>query len=221
MASSGSALLFDLDGVLVDSRVAITSCINHALVEHGLPRRSPDSLQRFIGPPLATAFVEMTGETLDSALVASCVAAYRSSYAAASLRDTTVTPGIAEMLPRLAGHFKLAVATSKPLAFADPLLRTLGLRHFFSAVAGPDLQTQTEDKAQTITKALAALGRPELAVMVGDRSFDILGAHAHSLLAIGVTWGIGGRAELEAAGADAVIDKPSELLAAACGLLNG
>ena len=216
-----SALLFDLDGVLVDSRVAITNCINHALAEHGLPRRSPESLRRFIGPPLATAFVEMTGDTPDSALVASCVAAYRSCYAAASLRHTTVTPGIAEVLPRLARHYKLAVATSKPLAFADPLLQALGLRHFFSAVAGPDLRAQTEDKAQTISNSLAALGNPERAAMVGDRFFDIRGARARSVLAIGVTWGIGGREELEAAGADAIIDKPSELLVAASALLTG
>ena len=92
----------------------------------------------------------------------------------------------------LARHYKLAVATSKPLAFADPLLQALGLRHFFSAVAGPDLRAQTEDKAQTISNALAALGNPERAVMVGDRFFDIRGARARSVLAIGVTWGIGG-----------------------------
>ena len=67
-------------------------------------------MRRFIGPPLATAFVEMTGDTPDSALVASCVASYRRCYAAASLRDTTVIPGIVEVLSRLARHFKLAVA---------------------------------------------------------------------------------------------------------------
>lgn len=49
-------VLFDLDGVLVDSRAAITGCINHALVEHEFAARPPESLHRFIGPSLADAF---------------------------------------------------------------------------------------------------------------------------------------------------------------------
>lgn len=217
---SESSLLFDLDGVLADSRAAITGCLNHALAEHGLPCRTPEELVRFIGPPLAAAFAELTGEGPESALVSSCVAAYRTLYATASLRDTTVVPGIAEVLARLAREFRLAVATSKPLAFAEPLLESLGLRRFFSAVAGPDLRAEIEEKAQTIAKALAALGHPEWAVMVGDRSFDILGARRHSLPCVGVTWGIGTREELEDAGADAVIDNPAQLPAVAAALLQ-
>jgi phosphoglycolate phosphatase len=216
---TASALLFDLDGVLVDSRTAITACMNHALAEHGLPSLSPDLLRRFIGPPLATAFVEMTGAAADSALVASCVGAYRRRYAVASLRDTTVIPGVTEVVASLARHFRLAVATSKPTAFAEPLVEALGLRHLFAAVVGPDMKVQGEDKGRTIAKALAVLGGPGRAVMIGDRSFDILGARANSLPSIGVTWGIGDREELEAAGADAVIDKPTELPAAATRLI--
>lgn len=218
--SSESVLLFDLDGVLVDSRVAITACINHALAEHDLPCRSLESLQRFIGPPLPAAFVELTGDAPDSPLVASCLASYRNRYATASARDTSVIPGVADVLQGLARHLRLAVATSKPLAFAEPLLQTLGLRHFFAAVAAPDVAAQSEDKAQTIAKALAALRGPDRAVMVGDRSFDILGARALSLPSIGVTWGIGDRRELEAAGADLVIDTPGQLADAATSLLN-
>jgi phosphoglycolate phosphatase len=216
-----AALLFDLDGVLVDSRSAITGCINHALSEHGLPCRPPESLWQFIGPPLPTAFVAMTGHPPDSPLVASCVAAYRTRYVTASLRETTVMPGVVEVVAALAEQFRLAVATSKPRAFAEPLLEALGLRHFFTAVAGPDVNQESENKAQTIANALAALGNPESAVMVGDRSFDILGARAHSLRSIGVTWGIGDRDELVAAGADAVIDAPRELPGTATSLLHG
>jgi phosphoglycolate phosphatase len=206
--------------VLVDSRAAITSCLNHALVEHGLPRRSPDALWRYIGPPLASAFAELTGTAPDSPLVISCMAAYRRRYGPVSLRDTTVVPGVADVVASLARHLRLAVATSKPVAFAEPLLEALGLRRCFTVVAGPDLTDEREEKAQTIAKALTALGGPERAVMVGDRSFDVLGARAQSLPTIGVTWGIGDRRELEAAGADAVIDRPSELPDAVRAVLN-
>ncbi|HET8979397.1 MAG TPA: HAD hydrolase-like protein [Solirubrobacteraceae bacterium] len=214
-----SAVLLDLDGVLVDSRAAITSCLNGALGEHGLPGRSPASLQRFIGPPLARAFAEITGEDPGSALVASCVAAYRRRYAQESLTLTQVVPGIPETLVDLGETYRLAVATSKPLAFAEPLLQRLALRSAFSAVAGPDLSVAGEEKAVTIGRALGELGRPARAVMVGDRSFDVVGAHAHSLPTIGVGWGIGSREELTTAGAAVVIDTPDELPTAVWRLL--
>ena len=118
-----------------------------------------------------------------------CIDGYRERYVTASLTETTVAPGIPEALDALDGRRK-AVATSKPKAFADPLLEAMGLAAHFEVVAGPDLNARAEDKTETLGRALHELG-PTRAVMVGDRSFDILAAHAHGLPAIGVTWGIG------------------------------
>jgi phosphoglycolate phosphatase len=100
------SVLFDLDGVLVDSRVAITGCINHALLEHELPVRPAQALQRFIGPSLADAFAEITGHPADSAFVASCLSSYRARYAEASLRETVVTAGIEIALGELAQRYR-------------------------------------------------------------------------------------------------------------------
>jgi phosphoglycolate phosphatase len=136
---------------------------------------------------------------------------YRARYAEASLQETDVTPGIDTALGELAQRYRLAVATSKPLAFAEPLLSALGLRPFFTVVAGPDLSVQGESKASTIAAALETLGHPKRAVMVGDRSHDIVGANAHSLPSIGVTWGIGSTEELQEAGAGSIVDVPAEL----------
>ena len=212
------AVLFDLDGVLVDSRAAISGAINHALATNGHPRRAEAELYRFIGPPLAMGFAELTAQPLESAVVVACVAAYRERYGVSSLRDTTVVPGIEDALAELARDHRLAVATSKPLAFAEPLLTTLGLRERFEVVAGPDLATHVEDKSTTIGAALEALG-VERGVMVGDRSFDVAGAHAHGLAAVGVTWGIGSAEEL--ADADAIVDAPADLPAIVDTLLPG
>jgi phosphoglycolate phosphatase len=213
------AVLFDLDGVLLDSRAAITRCINHALDAHRLPQRQTAWLQRFIGPPLSVAFAALTGQPADSALVQSCLASYRALYATASLRDTTVVSGIPGTLATLASEHRLAVATSKPLAFAEPLLNSLGLRDSFEVIAAPDSSAHSEDKAATIRGALSAL-RAERAVMVGDRSFDIVGAHACSIPAIGVSWGIGSAQELASSGAEVVIDHPSRLPSAVDELLQ-
>jgi phosphoglycolate phosphatase len=210
-ASRHACVLFDLDGVLVDSRAAITGCINHALVDHGLPARPAEELHRFIGPSLADSFAELVGHAPDSALVASCLGSCRARYAEASLQETVVAPGIETALAELARRHRLGVATSKPRAFAEPLLTALGLRPFFTAVAGPDLSVKGESKADTIAAALAMLGNPPRAVMVGDRSHDIAGAQARLLPSIGVTRGIGSRKELEDAGAELIVDVPAEL----------
>jgi phosphoglycolate phosphatase len=205
-----TAILFDLDGVLVDSRIAISRCIGHALTQQGLSRPSIDSLEQFIGPPLTRAFAELTGHSEDSELVLACLASYRARYRNASLRETTVFPHIPATLTRLSEHYRLAVATSKPLAFAEPLLTALGLRASFDCVAAPDLGAHREDKAVTIRSALSALSTTN-AVMIGDRSFDITGAHACGIPVIGVSWGIGSRHELTEAGADAIVDTPNDL----------
>jgi phosphoglycolate phosphatase len=103
------------------------------------------------------------------------------------------------------------VATSKPRALAEPLLEALDLRDAFDAVAGPELSELAEPKAVTIAAALEALGRPQTAVMVGDRATDVEGAHAHGLPAVGAAWGIGGAKELAAAGADVIVHTPADL----------
>jgi phosphoglycolate phosphatase len=207
-------VLFDLDGVLVDSRAAITGCINHALAANGLPERDPADLYRYIGPPLLAAFAELVGEPDTSSAVVGCVASYRERYAEASLTETAVTPGIDDALAALAGDGRrLGVATSKPRPFAEPLLEALGLRRHFDAVAGPALDTPPEDKKTTVGAALRALGASSGA-MVGDRSFDMVAARAHGLRPIGVAWGIGSREELVAAGAERIVATQAELPAA-------
>jgi phosphoglycolate phosphatase len=205
-----TAILFDLDGVLVDSRVAISRCISHALETQGLAQPSRDSLDRFIGPQLTVAFAELTGHPEDSVLVRGCLASYRARYREASLRETSVFPGVPAALEALGEDYRLAVATSKPLAFAEPLLTALALRESFEHLAAPDLDAHKETKQDTIRGALSALGASR-AVMVGDRSFDIAGAHACGIPAIGVSWGIGSTHELRTAGAEVIVDDPQEL----------
>jgi phosphoglycolate phosphatase len=214
------AVLFDLDGVLVDSRSVLADCINHALRAHGLPPRHPPTLHRYVGPPLVDTFAELTGEPATSALVADCLRTCRERYAETSLRETSLVPGVEAVLRELSADHALAVATTKPRAFAEPLLEALGVRSHFAVVAGPNMAAVTEDKATTIGSALKALG-PVRAVMVGDRRFDITGAHANGLPAIAVRWGIGSAAELEAVSPQAIVNSPEELRSTVERVLSG
>jgi phosphoglycolate phosphatase len=206
------AVLFDLDGVLLDSRTAIVRCIEHALRVHGVPVPPSAELERFIGPPLIDGFAELAGA--DRA--ASCLAAYRERYVVSSLEETTVVPGAREALAAVAAHVPVVVATSKPWAYAGPLCERLGLALHLRAVVGPELDAPDEIKAVTVTRALAALrlAPGADAPLVGDRRHDADAAAANGLRCVGVLWGIGDEAELRAAGADPIVGAPAELVSA-------
>lgn len=199
------AILFDLDGVLIDSRVAIARSFNAALATGGFPARAEEELHAFIGPPIHEAFRQLTG----LADVDPLVAAYRARYRVKMAEETPVVPGVRELLASL--RHPAVVATSKPRELAEPLLEALGLRDRFLAVEGPSLSADSEPKAATVGRALAALPPAARPIMVGDRMHDVRGAAAHGLDCIGVLWGIGSRAELVGAGAVAVADTPAEL----------
>jgi len=201
--------------VLADSRLAITSCMNHALAAHGREPVPAQSLYPLIGPPLSHGFASLLGVGPDDPAVASCIATYRGVYAEASLRETPAYPGVPEALAEIAATgARLAVATSKPRAFAEPLLEALGIRGRFEAVAAPQLDLHVESKTVTVAAALASLEPDGPVTMVGDRHVDMEAAHAHRLRAVGVTWGFGTADELRAAGADVLVDEPYALPAA-------
>jgi phosphoglycolate phosphatase len=204
------AAIFDFDGVIIDSREGVRTAINAALVAHGFAPRPGPELDRFLGPPTLVAFAELTGEEPDSALVSRCVDTYHARYEDVFLEQTHLVDGIRAVLEQVS--IRLALATSKPAAFTVPLLERLGIAERFTVVAAPELSALGEPKSVTVADALRELAA-DRAVMVGDRSFDVDAAHANGLAAIGVTWGIGERSELEAARAEAIVERPAELLA--------
>jgi phosphoglycolate phosphatase len=208
------AVIFDLDGCLVDSRPVFLNCMRYALEKLALPARTDAELLPYLGPPFVQGFSELLAVEEDDPLVGACIDAYRERYARTMAAETLVPDGMQAALTALGAGHVLAVATSKPHHFAEPLISHMELREHFDVIAGPRLDHEVETKAQTIGRALGQLGDVE-AVMVGDRSFDVIGAHANGLPCIGVTWALADDAELRAAGADAIVAHPSELIGAA------
>ena len=193
--------------------------MNHALAAAGREPVAPESLYPLIGPSLSFGFASLLGVEPDDPAVAACIASYRSVYAEVSLRDTPTYPGVPEALDAIAAASagprarRLAVATSKPGAYAEPLVSALGFRDAFDAVFAPELDLHVESKTTTVGRALAALGATG-GTMVGDRHVDMEAARAHGLRAVGVTWGFGSADELRSAGADVLVASPAELPAA-------
>jgi phosphoglycolate phosphatase len=200
------SIVFDFDGVIIDSRAPVRSAVAEALAAHGFPPRADAELDWTIGPPAAVAFAKLTGEPEQSAAVAECVATYRRAYERVYLEQTTLVDGIERVLGGL--RPPLALATAKETEFVGPLLDALGIAAHFEVVcgAGPD-----EHKPTIVGRALRELGANDAAV-VGDRSFDVEAAEACGARAVGVTWGVGSVDELQRAGARVIVDRPSELL---------
>ena len=213
-------LLFDLDGTLTDPRVGITRCIAHALERMGVPPPPPQELHFAIGPPLRASFARLLQDER-SATVERAIALYRERFADVGLFENEPYEGIGEVLAALrAQGSALYVATSKPLVYAERIVRHFGLDVHFEAVHGCELDGTRENKRDLLAHLLPLHGLdPRTAVMIGDRGADMVAARHHGLYALGASWGYGDQGELLGAGAQALCATPRDLPAALRGLL--
>lgn len=209
-----SLILFDLDGTLIDSEVGIVASIEYALGKLGAPLPSRDILRTWIGPPLRATFPLALGD--DAEAVEQAVALYRERFSTIGWREHTVYDGIGEAIETLAARgATLAVVTSKPDLYAGRIVESLPFGARFERVYAVTPDSRVSEKAGLIAQALADFGRPAAqAAMIGDRHFDIEGARANGVRAIGAGWGFGSLDELRAAGADAIVEAPPLLAAA-------
>jgi phosphoglycolate phosphatase len=207
-------VLFDLDGVLADSRGPIARHMNAALSARGFAPVPEERLHPYIGPSLSFGFSDLLGLDPGDPEIAELIHAYRAGYAENGLRETRAFAGIADALAVVGERRRLGVATSKPRPYAEPLIEMLGLRGFFEAIFAPDLDIHVQSKTETVAAAVRAFGSSAPATMVGDRHVDMEAARVHGLRAVGVTWGIGSESELREAGADVLVASPAELAAA-------
>jgi phosphoglycolate phosphatase len=205
-------LLFDLDGTLTDPGCGITRCLQHALAGLGKPAPPASELAWCVGPPLRETFAELLGSS-EAYLVDQALALYRERFASVGMFENTVYPDVREGLVQLcyAGH-QLWVVTSKPHVYAQRILAHYELLQMFVAVYGSELSGEHSDKVSLLRHVLDAERCDTRPYMVGDRRHDVEGAHANGLEAIGVLWGYGSKAELEAAGADALVASMPELV---------
>ena len=204
-------ILFDLDGTLTDPAEGITNSVRHALAKRGIFVSDRTALYKFIGPPLIDSFMQFYGYTHAEAVQG--VADYREYYADRGIWENKVYPGIPELLADLKAAGKtVAMATSKPEYFAIQIAEHFGIAQYFDLIAGSTMDETRTKKSDVITYALAQLGADTAhVVMVGDRSYDVLGAKALGLPCIGVTFGYGSEEELRTAGAAAIAHDADDL----------
>ncbi|MCM1182031.1 MAG: HAD-IA family hydrolase [Roseburia sp.] len=212
-------ILFDLDGTLTDPKIGITKSVQYALRALGVEEPDLDKLECFIGPPLRDSFMEFYG--FDEAQTRRAVAKYRERFEVTGIFENKIFPGIAQLLKTLKEHGKkVAIASSKPTELVERILVHFSISRYFDDVVGSEQDGTRSRKEEVVEEALRRMV-PEADVgkrvaMVGDRRFDIEGARAFGLTGIGVSFGYAAEGELEAAGADYIVDSVAALEALLC-----
>lgn len=208
------AIIFDLDGTLVDSARDLQDATNALLAEEGLRPISLDEAKSMIGDgaaKLVERAVAATGG--DLARLPEFVARFLTIYQANASRHTQAYPGVADTLAGLRRlGLPLAVVTNKPYAATIDILEALGLRGYFDAVIGGDTLPERKPHPAPILMALDRLGTaPEAALMVGDNYHDVQAARAAGVRAFAVTYGYSHKPHAEL-GAERLLATMTELL---------
>ncbi|MCY0147451.1 phosphoglycolate phosphatase [Hoeflea sp. G2-23] len=212
------AVLFDLDGTLIDSVPDIAAATNQLLASDGLPPQSVAAVRAMIGNGVRTLVERayaasnrpITGAALDEA-----TNRMMAIYGKHLTRHTTIMAGAADVLAALAGAgVKLGVVTNKPEAFTREVLTHFGFEDFIEVVVGGDTGPTRKPAPDMIEHALGVLGVVAGdVVMVGDSPADIDAARAASVTSIAVRGGYTNVA-VEQLGATVVIDSLIDLAGA-------
>ena len=200
-------IFFDLDGTLTDPGIGITSAVMYALAKFGIEEQDRTALYSFNGPPLLDSFRDRFGFNTDQCFKA--LGYYREYFEAKGIFENKVYPGIPDLLSSLQQNgLKLVLASSKPEMYTGKILEHFNLERYFVFLAGSLPDERRSKKSEVIAYALNSCGIHDTSavLMVGDRRYDIAGAHENNIKAAGVLYGYGSREEMKSAGADYITD---------------
>ena len=206
-------LLFDLDGTLTDPKEGITKCVQYALKHFGIEEEL-SNLLCFIGPPLVDSFMQFYGFDEEKAKLA--VDKYRERFRDIGIFENGVYDGIIDLLEVCKEWgYSIGLATSKPEEFAIRILDKYMLSEYFDEVTGSTMNGSINTKTAVIEEAFRRMNISDEikadVVMIGDREHDIIGAKNCGIESIGVKFGYAEDGELEAAGADYIVETVEQL----------
>lgn len=203
--------LFDFDGTLFDSSEGIFKSLAYAFKADNKPEPTEAELRRFIGPPIYDSFKNFYGYSDDK--IDFMIMKYRERYRELGVWESVAYNGIPELLNKLKDSgIRLATASSKPTHFIEMILKKHKLYDLFDFVGGVTFDETSSDKTEIINNALNVLGADkETSIMVGDRKFDINGAHGAGIPCIAALYGFGSREEFTENNADFIVSTPKDI----------
>lgn len=207
------AVLFDLDGTLVDSLDDLTDAVNHVRDAFSYPPLTTDAVRLKVGKGARHLVQQVLPEVADTDIDRALRMFL--DFNRRHIADKSVLyPGILEMLQELAArNIKMAVLTNKNEALSKILIQTLGVHDLFEVNCGGDTYPERKPSPLPLLKVMAEMEiAPDSCVMVGDSINDILAAKRAEIKSIACTWGYGNTEEL--ADAHILAHTPQEIITA-------
>jgi phosphoglycolate phosphatase len=204
------AVLFDLDGTLVDSYAALADAVNFARRQHGLSDLTTENIREFVGDGLEL----LMERAFDGAVPDTATDAFKARYDEVCCEQSRVLSDVESTLKALSRlNVAMAVCTNKPTAFSRKILEFLNLASFFEAIVGPDVAGARKPQAEHVLRTLEATRcTPREALFVGDMPIDVEAAHNSGIDAAVVATGSSTSSALKAAHPDHYLDRLADLV---------
>jgi phosphoglycolate phosphatase len=210
-----SAVIFDLDGTLLDTLADIAESSNRVLASHGLPTFPVDDYRQFVGQGLRRLLERVipAGDEQEP-LIQTCSREFREVYSREWNVRTRPYPGVLELVELLRSRgIRMAVLSNKPHEFTQRCVEHYLAGTPFEVVLGEGNGIPPKPDPTGARRVIEQIGlAPEKFVYLGDTSTDMATAIAAGTLPVGALWGFRPREELEAAGAKHLIERPGELI---------
>lgn len=206
------AVLFDLDGTLIDSFEGIAKSAQYALRRFGINEENLENLRPFVGPPLVESFQKWYGLSAEQAIEATDI--YRERYRPIGILECSLYPGVEECIRTLkAEGYQIGMASSKPEEFCRRILEHFGLLDLFDDVVGATFDRRIDTKEEVLNEVLrrwSDIPKDQMC-LIGDTMFDLVGAKKIGIDCIAVSYGFGDAKEMLQNGAVAICDRMADL----------
>jgi len=209
------AVVFDLDGTLLDTLADLADALNCVLQDKGLPTHSIDAIRYFIGNGPATLVARaLPPEKRNRKLKADCLAAFRREDSLNWNRKTQPDSGIPDLLDGLTGsNTALAVCTNKPQRYAELCIEEFLSSWKFAVILGQQDAVPMKPDPGGAREIARDLNIPvQECLFLGDSDVDMRTAANAGMFPVGATWGFRTERELRDAGAAEIIGEPTQLL---------
>lgn len=208
------AVMFDLDGTLVNSLEDLADSANEALSKYGFKSHPTDAYKKFVGNGVKNLIKNAAPEGTEEQVLENILKDYRVIYNRNYVNKTLPYKNIPELLNALSGAgIKMAICSNKPDKPTNEIVEKLLDKGFFNSIFGEREGIPRKPDPAPLLEAAAEMGiKPENIIYLGDSGGDMIAAKKAGMLAAGVLWGFRDREELLENGADILLSDPLALM---------